>query len=91
MGRAGDVCPRTACPQRDTLSEKLVEMPAVALRAGTSNSFMVVSATYTSQAQEDLAYWRRTDVQSIFHIDDPGKLPVLGIVNLIENIAAFFA
>ena len=26
-----------------------------------------------------------------FWIDDPGKLPVLGIVNLLENVAAFFA
>jgi hypothetical protein len=23
-------------------------------------------------------------------IDDPGKLPVLGIVDLLENVAAFF-
>src|SRR5436190_17717827 len=26
-----------------------------------------------------------------FWIDDPGKLPVLGIVDLVENVAAFFA
>src|SRR5205823_5267196 len=26
-----------------------------------------------------------------FWIDDPGKLPVLGIVDLFENVAAFFA
>ena len=26
-----------------------------------------------------------------FRIDDPGKLPVLGIVDLLENVAAFFA
>ena len=26
-----------------------------------------------------------------FWIDDPGKLPVLGIVDLLENVAAFFA
>src|SRR5580700_2446990 len=26
-----------------------------------------------------------------FRIDDPGKLSVLGIVNLIENVAAFFS
>src|SRR2546430_1288772 len=26
-----------------------------------------------------------------FGIDDPGKLPVLGIVDLLENVAAFFA
>jgi hypothetical protein len=25
-----------------------------------------------------------------FWIDDPGKLPVLGIVDLLENVAAFF-
>src|SRR2546430_9685598 len=26
-----------------------------------------------------------------FRIDDPAKLPVLGIVDLLENVAAFFA
>ena len=62
---------------------------------GTSRSFpftVLKDQTVLKGAPWSLAGRRLPQFYLVsFWIDDPGKLPVLGIVDLLEHVAAFFA